>query len=84
MQSASAVFCATLRHHAVTSPNVFFHTVYCFQDLCLLVLSDPQFTGSPTWSTMHFYFHDHTASDLVCTKAPDIKACWTGISCCPS
>ena len=36
------------------------------------------------WSTMHFYFHDHSSSDLTCSRSPEIRHCFTGVSCCPN
>ena len=46
------------------------------------------FTGPASWdkrwSTMHFYFHDHSSSDLTCSRSPEIRHCFTGVSCCPN
>jgi hypothetical protein len=46
------------------------------------------FEGSASWdrrwSTMHFYFHPHSQSDLTCSKSSEISHCYTGISCCPN
>jgi hypothetical protein len=36
------------------------------------------------WSTMHFYFHPHSQSDLTCSKSSEIRHCFSGISCCPN
>merc|ERR1712070_816526 len=43
------------------------------------------FSGMGTfgaWSTMHFYFNNVKDSMLKCTASPEIRQCFTGISCC--
>ena len=46
--------------------------------------SDCTFAGASDWSTMHWYFHDHTKPDLTCSSDPEIRRCFTGVSCCPN
>ena len=46
--------------------------------------SDCTFAGTDYWSTMHFYFNDHSKPELTCSKSSEISHCFTGVSCCPN
>ena len=58
-------------------PNALMCGNFCDKSSCT-------FNGTSVWSTMHFYFQDHSDADLKCTQSPEIKTCALGVKCCPN